>query len=136
MAQYTQIKHKVEMVEDRNNDKCTNESQIITVRNSNNITDLSDTTTQQVLHNVDKIILANKVIRSGKYNSDSDGLRIPLQSSWNVNKFQQLLRDSDYHDLEVITHLKYGWPVNRDLNAPDPEPRPSIIKAQQNMYSR
>ena len=124
MAQYTQIKQEVEVRNGRknDNDKQTNELQMLTINNSNTNTDLGGTTTQEVLHNVDKIILANKVVRSGKYNSDNEGLCIPLQSSWNINKFEQLLTDSNYHDLEVITHLKYGWPVNRDLNAPDPEP--------------
>ena len=48
------------------------------------------------------------------------GARIPVESNWNIQLFDSLLHN--YHDREVITWLKYGWPISRPPNIPDPVP--------------
>lgn len=37
------------------------------------------------------------------------GCKIPVRSEWDLDKFEDFL--SDYEDKEVITYLRYGWPV-------------------------
>ena len=56
------------------------------------------------------ILLSHKVIASGVPNRF--GCRIPVKSNWNLSKFQQLLHN--YHDIEIINWLKFGFPVSWD----------------------
>ena len=59
-----------------------------------------------------------EVIKSGKHNSDVDGMHVLVNRHWNITLFEQLL--SQYPDKIIIQYLKYGWPVNRDKEARDP----------------
>ena len=68
--------------------------------------------------NHEMIQLAWKVMDSGKHNSADDGLKIQMKSKWNCDLLDALL--IDYNDKVVVKHLRYGWPANRCLNAPDP----------------
>lgn len=56
----------------------------------------------------EKIVLANWEVFSSKV-SNAKGCRIPVRSSWNLEKFETLLEG--YEDKEVITYLKYRWPA-------------------------
>lgn len=40
---------------------------------------------------------------------NSQGCRIHVRSTWDLEKLDEYL--SDYDDRELVTHLKYGWPV-------------------------
>ena len=64
------------------------------------------------------VMLAYDVIKSGKYNSDPDGLHIVVNTQWNVPLLDRLL--VDYEDKIILQYLLYGWPANRDLKAKDP----------------
>ena len=46
------------------------------------------------------------------------GAKIPVESGWNISLMQSLLEG--YEDVEVITWLRYGWPVSRPPNWEDP----------------
>ena len=46
------------------------------------------------------------------------GARIPVPSKWNLDVFQELLKD--YDDKEVIQGLKFGWPTGRLPTLKDP----------------
>lgn len=61
--------------------------------------------------------LAMLVISSNQYNFE--GLQIPVGSNWNTELLEQLL--VGYDDREVVTFLKYGWPVDRDHTIPIPD---------------
>ena len=47
------------------------------------------------------------------------GARIPVHTSWNLNRLEQLLQD--YHDKEVVEWLCYGWPTGRLPNMAEPQ---------------
>ena len=64
------------------------------------------------------VILANKVIRSGKPNRF--GCRVQVRSNFNFDKVEQMLED--YHDKDLIEWLKYGFSISRDDDADDPTP--------------
>ena len=66
----------------------------------------------------DKVELCNKVISGGYPNAW--GARIPVKSGWDLELLEQLL--SDYADKEVVNWLRYGWPISRPPNWPDPIP--------------
>ena len=70
--------------------------------------------------NHDMVKLVLKVVKTGKHNSATDGLNININKQWNTQRFEQLLTDIKYNDMEVIQHLKYRWPVNRNLKFPNP----------------
>lgn len=57
-----------------------------------------------------------RVMKSGQYNRW--GLRIPLPTTWNLELLESLL--VDYEDKEVVEWLRFGWPIDRALDAPDP----------------
>ena len=44
--------------------------------------------------------------------------RIPLKNTWNLELFESLL--TNYHDIEVIEWMRYGWPSGRLPNLPSP----------------
>ena len=46
--------------------------------------------------------------------------RIPVKSGWNLELMDSLL--VNYEDREVVSWLKYGWPISRPPNIPDPMP--------------
>ena len=41
---------------------------------------------------------------------NADGCKFGTNSTWNLDKFESYL--TNYHDIEVIKYLKYGWPIN------------------------
>ena len=47
------------------------------------------------------------------------GVRIPIQSKWNLDRFEQLLED--YGDWEVVEWMRYGWPTHRLPTLTDPD---------------
>ena len=54
---------------------------------------------------------AHKVINaSGKFNYEY--CKFPVPTHWRLNTFFKLLKDTNYHDLDVIKFLKYGWPID------------------------
>ena len=64
------------------------------------------------------LLLAHKVIKSGVPNQW--GCRIPVKSTWNVELFNNLLQG--YEDQDVTEWIKYGFPISREANFPDPYP--------------
>ncbi len=48
------------------------------------------------------------------------GARIPLPTTINLELLDSLLRNSD--DRYIVEFIKYGWPISRDPQAPDPVP--------------
>lgn len=72
---------------------------------------LADAVTLGLLAN---IILATRIKLSGKPNAY--GLRVPLDSRWNFNLLNSLV--TSVHDREVVGFLRYGWPLNRELDVP------------------
>ncbi len=44
------------------------------------------------------------------------GAREVLQTNWKLDVFQQLLEG--FQDMEILEWLWYGWPINRDVQAP------------------
>lgn len=61
-----------------------------------------------------RLLLAERVEKSGKFNYQ--GLQIMLPTKWNIQLLDKLL--TGYHDKEIINFLKFGWPVDRDLQSP------------------
>lgn len=61
--------------------------------------------------------LSWKVIRSGTFNRY--GVRQIVNTRWNLDLFEQMLHG--YHDIEIVEWLRYGWPVGRAWDAPDPQ---------------
>lgn len=59
-----------------------------------------------------------KVSQFGTYNRY--GARIPVPTKMNLDLLDNLL--SEYSDREIVEWLKFGWPIGRPLDAPDPEP--------------
>ena len=49
------------------------------------------------------------VKQSGKHNFEE--MKITVNYSWDLNKLQEWLGE-DYHDKEVISYLRFGWPLN------------------------
>ena len=66
----------------------------------------------------DMVKLCNEVMKRGYPNAW--GARIPLKLRWNLTLMESLL--NNYEDKEVIEWLKYGWPISRPPNWPDPVP--------------
>lgn len=60
------------------------------------------------------IQLATKVQQSGRPNAF--GLQILIESNWNFSLLQTLVTSTT--DREVVMFLKYGWPLNRELDVP------------------
>lgn len=56
----------------------------------------------------EQVIQANWKIWQSKV-SNAKGCRIPVRSSWNLDKLQEYL--ADYKDKEIVTYLRFGWPV-------------------------
>ena len=53
---------------------------------------------------------ANAVIRkSGQFNYQF--CRFPVPTAWDLDRFEQLLVDSKYEDLEIVQFLRFGWPI-------------------------
>ena len=46
------------------------------------------------------------------------GAHIPVNTKWNLERFQELL--NDYEDIDVIEWLRYGWPSGRLPSLADP----------------
>ena len=63
--------------------------------------------------NFQDLLIAHKVIQSGKHNRF--GYRIPVNSSWNLRLFKDLLQE--YEDQELLEWLEFGFPISRDPNA-------------------
>ena len=76
---------------------------------------------QQMQNQIHDVMLANKVMQTGIPNRY--GCRSPLVTDWKLQKFTELL--GDYHDLEVIEWLRFGFPISRDLTNIDPTPATS-----------
>ena len=58
---------------------------------------------------------------SGLWKGDTQmrgGAKIPVKSQWNLELLESLLRG--YSDKQVVDWLRYGWPVSRPPNWPDP----------------
>ena len=68
--------------------------------------------------NIDHVELAKLVTSSGRHNSHPQGLCIPINNTWNVKLLKEKL--INYHDRQIIDHLEFGWPANRNITAPDP----------------
>ena len=68
--------------------------------------------------NYEDIQRAHKVINSGVCNRF--GCRILVKSNWNLLLMDSLL--TDYDDRDVLEWLKFGFPISRDDDAPDPIP--------------
>ena len=64
------------------------------------------------------IILANKIIASGRCNRF--GCRIEVPTDWNLVLFEQLL--TGYEHREIIEWLRFGFPVSRSDAVLDPIP--------------
>lgn len=60
------------------------------------------------------LLLAERVRSSGKPNVY--GLRVPVPSNWNFSLLDSLA--TSVSDREVVSFLKYGWPLNRELPVP------------------
>ena len=69
---------------------------------------------------LEDILLSHMVIQSGMPNRY--GCRIQIKSSWNVQLMETLLNQHQYHDMEVTEWLKFGFPVSREEEFPDPWP--------------
>ena len=65
--------------------------------------------------------LIKLVAATGKTNIDE--ARIPVGTKWNLELLDSLLWEYDDHI--IIEYLRYGWPINRDRGAGDPEPATS-----------
>ena len=73
---------------------------------------------QVVIDNQSMVELCNRVMQEGYPNAW--GIRIELNPRWNLELLDSLL--GGYHDREVVTWLRYSWPISRPPNWPDPEP--------------
>ena len=60
-------------------------------------------------HSDKDIKLHQEVVRKGYPNRW--GARIPVQSNWNLELMDSLLRH--YEDMEVVDWIRYGWPTGR-----------------------
>lgn len=58
--------------------------------------------------------VAQQVLQSGKPNVY--GARIPIDSNWNFSLLWALSRSTT--DREVVSFLRYGWPLNREMAVP------------------
>ena len=67
---------------------------------------------------MEDIMLAHKIIKSGKCNRW--GCRIPVASGWNILKMDFLLQD--YEDGDLVEWLTFGFPVSRADDIRDPIP--------------
>ena len=73
---------------------------------------------QVVINNQSMVELCNCVMREGYPNAW--GAKIELNPRWNLELLDSLL--VGYYDREVVTWLRYGWPISRPPNWPNPEP--------------
>ena len=67
----------------------------------------------QVKHTLtmgDQVGLVETILKDGRINAV--GCRIPLESNWNLNLLESLCTPAS--DREVLTYLRFGWPINRD----------------------
>ena len=64
------------------------------------------------------IITANLVSRTGVPNRFK--AKIPIHTNWNIPRLKQYLHN--YHDLEVVEWLEFGFSISRDASLPDPQP--------------
>ena len=64
------------------------------------------------------ILLSHRIIDSGLPNRY--GCRVPLHSNWNLTLMKQLLHE--YHDIEIIDWLMFGFSISRNDYAADPVP--------------
>ena len=62
------------------------------------------------LNKNDPDIQLHNQVRQGGY-PNRWGARIPVASRWNLELFEELLKD--YHDKDIIEWLRYGWPSGR-----------------------
>ena len=62
--------------------------------------------------------LCQKVLELGFPNAWQ--AKIPIAVKWNVELFDSLLQN--YADRDIIPFMRYGWPVSRPPNWPDPTP--------------
>ena len=65
---------------------------------------------------LEDLLLAHKVLDSGVPNRW--GCRIPVRSNWRLEEFSALL--NEYHDIEIIEWLRYGFPISREDSIEDP----------------
>ena len=95
-----------------------------------NIRDYLDTNSlsEEQIDNCEFWTTANRMVRnSGKCNFQDQ--RIPVNSSWDLDKLQQWLQN--YHDKQLIEFLKYGWPLNAtDTAINDSVPKNSPVRAE------
>ena len=47
------------------------------------------------------------------------GARRPVRTKWNLDKFEELLKD--YDDKQVVERIRYGWPTGRLPTLPEPK---------------
>ena len=66
-------------------------------------------------HDLTDLQIVKLVNEDGRINAC--GARIPIRSNWNFRLLDSLCNSDD--DREVVTFLRYGWPINRD-NSPLP----------------
>ena len=64
---------------------------------------------------LEKVIIAHKVITSGVPNRY--GVRYPLKTNWNIPLLASLL--VDYHDMDIVEWLQFGFPISYKSEAPD-----------------
>ena len=69
-------------------------------------------------HDRERIRVCNFVMEHGYPNAW--GAQVPVESGWNLELLDSLLRG--YEDREVVTWLRFGWPVSRPPNIVDPVP--------------
>ena len=65
-------------------------------------------TPQQRAHTLSDFEIATIVMKTGKLNSIE--AKIPVSSNWNLQLFESLCTSDSDH--EVLTFLRYGWPLN------------------------
>lgn len=63
---------------------------------------------------INDIQLATQIQMTGKPNVY--GARIPVHSSWNFQLLDALAFSVE--DREVVSFLKFGWPLNREMDVP------------------
>ena len=80
------------------------------------VTDVVHRQRSQHVRNLKDLQLADQVFKMGYPNVY--GAKVQVDSCWQFDYLQQELQN--YHDLEVIEFLKYGWPSNRMPGAPPP----------------
>ena len=52
----------------------------------------------------------NIIHRSGRFNHEF--CKFPVPTPWDLNLLEQMLKQIDYNDMDILKYLHFGWPVN------------------------